>query len=248
MTGPLPDRPGTDPDDDLSRFADIDAWVFDLDDTLYAMSPDLAAMFDSRMREFIAREIGVSDEAASLLQHDLFRRHGATARGLMIEHGISPDDFLDYVHDVDHASVTPDPELARAIAGLPGRRFVLTNSPLSHAKRVIEKLGANGHFADIFDFTRAGHHAKPSAEVYATLIAETGIAPERTAMFEDMARNLAVPQRLGMTTVLVVLPKTRDLFRGAWDLEAGPSPEVDFITDDLRGFLAAVGAGIGSSR
>jgi putative hydrolase of the HAD superfamily len=222
--------------------------VFDLDDTLYAMSPELAAMFDSRMREFIAREIGVSDEAASLLQHDLFRRHGATARGLMIEHGISPDDFLDYVHDVDHASVTPDPELAGAIASLPGRRFVLTNSPLSHAERVIEQLGADGHFADIFDFSRAGHHAKPSPEVYATLIAETGIVPERAAMFEDMARNLAVPQRLGMTTVLVVLPKTRDLFRGAWDLEAGPSPKVDFITDDLRGFLGAVAAEIGSSR
>jgi putative hydrolase of the HAD superfamily len=244
MTEPFPDRPGTDPDDDLSRFAEIDAWVFDLDDTLYAMSPELATMFDSRMREFIAREIGVSDEAAGLLQHDLFRRHGATARGLMIEHGISPDDFLDYVHDVDHASVAPNPELARAIARLPGRRFVLTNSPLSHAKRVFDQLGVNGHFADIFDISRSGHHAKPSPEAYAALIAGTGIAPVRTAMFEDMARNLAVPQRLGMTTVLVVLPKTRDLFRGAWDLEAGPSPEVDFITEDLPGFLAAVAAEI----
>jgi putative hydrolase of the HAD superfamily len=241
-------RAGTDPDDDLSRFADIDSWVFDLDDTLYSMSSELAAAFDNRMRSFIAREIGVSEEEASLIQHDLFRRHGATARGLMIEHGVSADEFLDHVHDVDHGSIQPDPELVAAIERLPGRRFVLTNSPLSHAELVIERLGAGALFADIFDFSRAGHHAKPNPSVYAGLLAATGLAPERSAMFEDMARNLVEPQRLGMTTVLVVPPRTRELFRGEWDFEAGSPPEVDFITEDLRGFLSAVLAEIAPAR
>ena len=248
MTAPASDRPGTDPDDDLSRFAEVDDWIFDLDDTLYAMSPELAAMFDERMRTFIAREMGLPDDKAAEIQHDLFRRHGATARGLMIEHGISADDFLDYVHDVDHQSVAPDPALAEMIAALPGRRYVLTNSPMSHAERVIEQLGVDGHFADIFDFSRSGHHAKPSPLVYRRLLDETGIAAQRAAMFEDMARNLAEPQRLGMTTVLVVVPKSRNLFRGGWDLEAGPSPKVDFITENLGGFLEAVIGEIGRRR
>jgi putative hydrolase of the HAD superfamily len=248
MTAPASDRPGTDPDDDLGRFAEIENWIFDLDDTLYAMSPELATMFDRRMRTFIAREMGLSEDKASEVQHDLFRRHGATARGLMIEHGISADDFLDYVHDVDHRSVAPDPALAATIAALPGRRYVLTNSPMSHAERVIAQLGVDGHFADIFDFSRSGHHAKPSPLVYQRLIDETGIDPGRAAMFEDMARNLAEPQRLGMTTVLVVVPKTRNLFRGEWDLEAGPSPKVDFITENLGGFLGAIIAEIGRRR
>jgi len=248
MTDIAPDRPGTDPDDDLSRFAEIDTWIFDLDDTLYSITPELAAMFDERMRSFIAREVGLTDDEAALLQHDLFQRHGATARGLMIEHGIKADDFLDYVHDVDHGSIRPDPELVRSIAALPGKRLVLTNSPLRHAERVIEQIGANGHFAEIYDFTRSGRLGKPHPEVYARLVAETGIAPDRTAMFEDMARNLAEPQRLGMTTVLVVPPRSRELFRGDWDLEAGVRPEVDFITENLRGFLAAVNAEIAPAR
>ena len=234
------DRAGTDPDDDLSPFAEIDDWVFDLDDTLYTMSPEMAVEFDGRMRAFIAREIGLSPEEASRLQHDLFRRHGATARGLMIEHGVTPDAFLDYVHDVDHAVIPPDPKLVQAIAGLPGRRYVLTNSPKRHAERVIEQLGAEGVFEGIFDFVRSGHQAKPSPEAYSRLVADSGIIPRKTAMFEDMVRNLEEPTRLGMTTVLVVPTKSRNLFRGDWDLEAGPEPRVDYVTEDLAGFLAAV--------
>ena len=248
MKWPLPGRSGTDPDDDFGRFEAVDAWVFDLDDTLYSMDAELAALFDERMRSFIIRKIGLSDREASVLQHDLFSRYGATARGLMIEHGISADDFLDYVHDVDHGAISPDPDLVRSIAALPGKCFVLTNSPRSHAERVIEQLGARGHFADIFDFSRSGHHAKPDPAVYAKLVADTGIAPKQTAMFEDIAHNLVEPQRLGMATVLVVPPRSRNLFRGDWDLEAGSPPEVDFITEDLRGFLAAVVAEISAAR
>lgn len=233
-------RPGTDPDDDLARFAAIDSWVFDLDDTLYSIGPELAAAFDGRMRSFIEREVGLDAEEASRLQHDLFRRHGATARGLMIEHGIRPDDFLDYVHDVDHSLIEPDPELVAAIAALPGKRYVLTNSTQRHAELTIERLGAAEHITDIFDFRRSGSHAKPHRQAYENLIAETGAVATRTAMFEDIARNLIEPQRLGMTTVLVVPPRTRDLFRADWDLEAGDRPAVDFITEDLRGFLGAV--------
>lgn len=233
-------RPGTDPDDALDRFAAIDSWIFDLDDTLYTISPELAALFDGRMRRFIMETVGLGEADAARLQKDLFDRHGATARGLMIEHGVTPEAFLDYVHDVDHGAIEPNPELAEALAALPGRRFVLTNSPLRHAERVLEQIGVTDHFEDIFDFVRSGRQAKPHAAVYDRIIAATGIDPKRTAMFEDMARNLVEPQRLGMTTVLVLPPRTRELFRGAWDLEAGPRPEVDFLTEDLRGFLNAV--------
>ena len=231
---------GIDPDDDLSRFAAIDAWVFDLDDTLYSIAPELAALFDGRMRSFIEREIGLSPEEASRLQNDLFRRHGATARGLFIEHGVKPDDFLEYVHDVDHSLIEPDPVLAEAIGRLPGKRYVLTNSPLSHATRAIEQIGATAHFTEVFDFASLGGHAKPNPKVYEALVAEIGALPERTAFFEDIARNLTEPQRLGMTTVLVVPPSTRELFRGDWDLEAGSRPTTDFVTENLRGFLTAV--------
>jgi putative hydrolase of the HAD superfamily len=231
---------GVDPDDDFTPFAGIEAWVFDLDDTLYPVTPGLTAIFDGRMRAFIEKALGLSPGEAARVQQDLFNRYGATVRGLMTEHGVTPDEFLAYVHDIDHSVIEPDPALAQAIAALPGRRYILTNSPRRHAERVVERLGIAGEFHDIFDFARAGHHAKPSVQVYANLVGEVGLEPRRTAIFEDLPRNLAEPRRLGMTTVLVIPPKTREMFRSDWDLEAGPAPTADFLTENLGGFLSAI--------
>ena len=64
--------------------------------------------------------------------------------------------------------------------------------------------------------------------------------PRRAAMFEDLARNLEVPYTLGMTTVLVVPEKTREVFREGWELEGRDAPHVDHVTDDLAGFLEAI--------
>ena len=63
----------------------------------------------------------------------------------------------------------------------------------------------------------------------------------KAAMFEDLARNLAVPHALGMTTVLVVPEHTREVFREGWELEGRDAPHVDHVTDDLVGFLQAIG-------
>lgn len=216
------------------------SWVFDLDDTLYAMTPELAALYDFRMTDFIAREIGLPFEEAARLREQLYHRYGATVRGLMTEHGITPDAYLAYVHDVDHASIKPNPRLAALISQLPGPRYVLTNSPVDHARRVLSRLGMSDAFDDVFDIARAGHQAKPSRVVYDLLIGETGVDPSATAIFEDLARNLVEPQALGMTTVLVLPPGTRELFRANWDLEGGPNPAADFLTEDLAGFLEAV--------
>ena len=59
-------------------------------------------------------------------------------------------------------------------------------------------------------------------------------------MFEDLARNLEVPHALGMTTVLVVPPATREVFREDWELEGRDAAHVDHVTDDLAGFLRKI--------
>ena len=59
-------------------------------------------------------------------------------------------------------------------------------------------------------------------------------------MFEDLARNLAVPHALGMTTVLVVPQHTREVFREDWELEGRDAPHVDHVTDDLVAFLETI--------
>jgi len=62
-------------------------------------------------------------------------------------------------------------------------------------------------------------------------------------MFEDLARNLAVPHALGMTTVLVVPEQTREVFRESWELEGRDAAHVDHVTGNLVAFLERIGAG-----
>ena len=69
-----------------------------------------------------------------------------------------------------------------------------------------------------------------------------GVDAGKAAMFEDLARNLAVPHALGMTTVLVVPENTREVFREDWELEGRDDPHVDHVTDNLVAFLETLAA------
>ena len=90
---------------------------------------------------------------------------------------------------------------------------------------------------DAFDIAAAELDPKPMPQVYHRFLARHAVDPARSAMFEDLARNLEVPHALGMTTVLVVPEGTREVFREDWELEGRDSPHVDHVTDDLAAFL-----------
>lgn len=220
-----------------ARFARVDDWVFDLDNTLYPAHTDLFAQVDVRIRDYVVRLLGSTPEDAHRLQKDYYRRYGTTLRGLMIEHGIEPDGFLDYVHDIDHSVVEPDPVLDRAIERLPGRKFIMTNGTRRHAEKVADRLGITHHFDDVFDIVAADLLPKPHRETYAKFLGQAGIDPTGAAMFEDLSRNLEVPDALGMATVLVMPRDLDEATREPWEYEGGDAPYIQWRTDDLAEFL-----------
>ncbi|HOV04541.1 MAG TPA: pyrimidine 5'-nucleotidase [Kaistiaceae bacterium] len=224
-------------------FAGIDAWVFDLDNTLYPEHVNLFAQIDVKIRTYVERLLDLPPEAAYRVQKDYYQRYGTTMRGLMIEHGISPDAFLEFVHDIDHSPVPPDPALGTAISKLRGKKYIFTNGSVAHAEKVAGRLGIAEHFDDIFDIVAAAHMPKPYAETYDKFLGKTGIDPKRSAMFEDLPRNLIVPHDLGMRTVLIVPKGTRQVFREEWELEGDRDPHIDFVTDELATFLDRLGPG-----
>ncbi|RAI04094.1 pyrimidine 5'-nucleotidase [Acuticoccus sediminis] len=225
---------------DLAPFASVDTWIFDLDNTLYPPHTDLFAQVDQKMSEFVAQLLDMEREAARALQKDYYKRYGTTLRGLMVEHGINPDGFLEFVHDIDHSKIEANPRLSAAIEALPGRRFIMTNGTTAHALAIAQRLGVHGHFEDIFDIVAADLIPKPHADTYNRFWDKHGIDPTRAAMFEDLSRNLAVPHARGMRTVLVVPEGTREVFRESWEMEGQNAPHVEYVTDDLTGFLERV--------
>src|ERR1700676_3558295 len=97
-------------------FTHVETWVFDLDNTLYPHHLNLWHQVDERIRDYIADYLKVAHEDAFRIQKDYYKRYGTSMRGLMPEHGMSPDEFLDYVHQIDHSPLQPNPALGSALA------------------------------------------------------------------------------------------------------------------------------------
>ena len=224
-------------------FGHVETWVFDLDNTLYPHHLNLWHQVDERIRDFIAKFLDVTHEEAFRVQKDYYKRYGTSMRGLMAEHGLKPDDFLDFVHQIDHSPLEPNPALGAALEQLQGRKLILTNGTRKHADAVMQRLAIHSHFEDVYDIIAAELDPKPFPQNYDRFLARHGVDPKKAAMFEDLARNLTVPHALGMTTVLVIPERTREVFREGWELEGRDAPHVDHVTDDLVGFLQGVARG-----
>jgi putative hydrolase of the HAD superfamily len=227
---------------DIEAFRRVATWVFDLDNTLYPHHLNLWQQVDVRIRDYIVGLLKVTHDEAFRLQKDYYKRYGTTLRGLMKEHGLEPDEFLEIVHQIDYSPLTPNPALGLAIEELPGRKLILTNGTRNHADEVLRRLGIDKHFEAIFDIKSAELEPKPNAAVYERFLARHKVDPGKAVLFEDLARNLEVPHALGMTTVLVVPQGARVVLREDWELTGRDAPHVDYVTDDLAGFLRGVAA------
>ena len=186
-----------------SSLDNIAVWVFDLDNTLYPAHCDLGAQLGQRMGAFVARFLNLPLDQARVLQKKYFHAHGTTLRGLMLEHDLHPDDYLDYVHDLDLSGIPLDDRLGPALQALPGRKVIYTNATNKHAHRVLGHLGVKHHFDGFFDIIDANFIPKPNQQPYETLLRRHGIDPNRAAMVEDIAQNLVPASNLGMATVWV---------------------------------------------
>ena len=208
-----------------NAFLHVTCWVFDLDQTLYPPQTRLFDQIEKRMTRYLMMELGVDAAEANRLRAHYWRTHGTTLAGLMHEHGLDPDPFLDDVHDISFDPLEPDRALAEAISGLRGRKIVYTNGTAPYAERVITARGLEGLFDAVYGVEHANYRPKPEHQAFETVFELDGVDPKRAAMFEDDPRNLAAPHAMGMRTVHVAP-------------EPQPSDHIHFHTDDLTAFLS----------
>ena len=210
----------------------IDAWIFDLDNTLYPASARLFDQIDVRMGGFIQDLLGVDAVEARRLQKELFHSHGMTMPGLMARHRVDPHQFLAHVHDVDISVVADAPLIRDALARLPGRKFVFTNADAAYANRVLARLGLSQAFDAMHDIHALGYVPKPAPGAYRHLCDAHGIDPARALFVEDMARNLVPAKAIGMTTVWVD--------NGSEQGPAGVLDHIDITITDVGHWLTGV--------
>ena len=214
--------------------ARVESWIFDLDNSLYPHGCNLFELVDRRIGEYVQRLLGLDPDAARRVQKSYFHTHGTTLAGLMAEHGVEPGHFLDFVHDIDLARLTADPDLVAAMDALPGRKFVFTNAGEDYARRVLDRIGLANAFDGFHDIHAMHYVPKPDPAAYFALCARHAIDPEQALFADDMVRNLRPASEIGMTTLWI----DNGSEQGP---EHGAVPDfVDFRTDSIAGWLAAM--------
>lgn len=178
--------------------------VFDLDNTLYARGSGVMEEIGRRIQLWLCRELGLTWEEASDLRGEYLRQHGTTMGGLMAEHAVEVQHYLDFVHDIPiEEYLAPDPALVEMLERIPLRKVIYTNATSAHAQRVLRALGAMEQFERVIGIEEVGLHNKFNPEAYQRMLELLNASGPECVMVEDSPRNLPPAKTLGMTTILV---------------------------------------------
>ena len=187
----------------MKNLSEIDCWIFDLDNTLYPASVNLFDQINIKMSNYIMKLLNVDQETAEKMRAEYWKKYGTSLAGLMQNYEIDPNDFLKVVHDIDFSVLPKDLDLLEALNNLPGRKLVYTNGTVPYAREVLKYRGLLSVFNEIYGIEDATYIPKPFPEAFEIIFLKAKIVPNRSAMFEDEERNLEVPFKLGVKTILV---------------------------------------------
>lgn len=188
----------------------ITALFFDLDNTLYPPDNGIWDSIGNRMNLFLQEQLNIPDDKVTSLRSLYYEKYGTTLRGLQINHGIDPDNFLAFVHDLPiEEMIQPDPELQAFLLDLPLHKYIFTNSNFEHAERVLKALELENCFDKIIDIRAMDYQCKPNFEAYQIALRITAESdPTKCIFLDDTSRNLRPAFELGFYTILVGTTKS----------------------------------------
>ena len=187
----------------MKSFNSVKYWIFDLDNTLYSGKTKVFEQVDKKMSKYISNKLNISIEEARKIQKNYFHEYNTTLNGMIKNHKVDPDEFLEFVHDINIDFLQQDLELAEEIEKLEGKKIIFTNGSRKHAINVTKKIGIDQLFDDIFDIVDSDFIPKPLLEPYKKLVEKHKIDPKLCVLVEDIARNLKPAYEMGMKTVWI---------------------------------------------
>ena len=179
-------------------------WIFDLDNTMYDVNLGLFKKISNRITDFIMSKYSLNIDQAKKIQKEYYLKYGLTLRGLIVEKKLEPDEFLDYVHDVEHPELKKNDQLISKIRILEGKKIIFTNATSKHAKKILKILELEHDFDQIIDIKDLEYIPKPDKRSYKKLLECLNLNKEnldKTIFFEDTVKNLIPAKELGITTV-----------------------------------------------
>ena len=211
----------------------IKFWIFDLDNTLYAGNTRVFEQISKRISKYISEKLNVSIEEAKKIQKNYFYEYNTTLNGMIKNHKIDANEFLEFVHNVDIDFLKEDPKLKEESKQLEGKKFIFTNGSRKHALNIIQRIGIDQSFDGIFDIVDSDFIPKPAIEPYKKLVEKHTIDPNLCVLVEDIARNLKPAYEMGMKTVWIENNEP-------WAAKFSDSNFINYKINNLSEFLKQV--------
>ena len=208
-------------------------WIFDLDNTLYSGKTRVFEQVSKRMSKYVSDKLNLSIDEAEKIQKNYFYEYNTTLNGMIKNHNIDANEFLDFVHDININFLKKDLKLSEELKKLNGKKFIFTNASRKHALNVTRRMGINQHFDGIFDIIDANFVPKPAIETYKKLVEKHKIDPNLCVLIEDIARNLQPAYEMGMKTVWIENDEP-------WASKFSDSNFVNYKTNNLSEFLKKI--------
>ena len=217
----------------MKELKSIKYWIFDLDNTLYSGKTRVFEQVDKKMSEYISKKLNVSTAKAKEIQKNYFHEYNTTLNGMIKNHKIDADEFLEFVHNIDIDFLKKDPTLSEELKKLDGKKIIFTNGSRKHALNVTKRIGIDQYFDDIFDIIDSEFVPKPAIQPYKKLVEKHKIDPKLCGFVEDIARNLKPAYEMGMKTVWIENDEP-------WAKKYSDSDFINFKTNNLSEFLKQI--------
>ena len=146
----------------MKELYSIKYWIFDLDNTLYSGKTKVFEQVDKKMTQYISEKLNVSPEEAKKIQKDYFYKYNTTLNGMIKNHKVDANEFLEFVHDINIDFLQKDLKLSEEIKKLKGKKIIFTNGSRKHALNVTQKIGIDHHFDDIFGDGHKKYYWRPN--------------------------------------------------------------------------------------
>ena len=208
-------------------------WIFDLDNTLYSGKTRVFEQVSKKMSEYISKKLNISVVEAKEIQKNYFHEYNTTLNGMIKNHKIEADEFLEFVHNINIDFLKKDPMLSEELQKLGGKKIIFTNGSKKHALNVTKRIGIDQYFDDIFDIVDSEFVPKPAIQPYKKLVEKHKIDPKLCGFVEDIARNLKPAYEMGMKTVWIENDEP-------WAKKYSDSDFINFKTKNLSEFLKKI--------
>ena len=217
----------------MKELKSIKYWIFDLDNTLYSGKTKVFEQVDKKMSEYISKKLNVSTAEAKEIQKNYFHEYNTTLNGMIKNHKIDADEFLEFVHNIDIDFLKKDLILGEELKKLDGKKIIFTNASRKHALNVTKRIGIDHYFDDIFDIFDCEFVPKPAIQSYKKLVEKHKIDPKLCGFVEDIARNLKPAYEMGMKTIWIENNEP-------WAKEFSNSNFINYKTNNLSEFIKKI--------